>query len=608
MKPDAQNGSKSQSYEAQIPYQEGENPEQEAWFTAFFIENHLDHFCYPDQVAPPEQVRFMVYADEEDRYHPCSDQLFGAIMSRNRSEQLQLQYRAALSRVLTMIDRQIEEPREKAYLEALIRIKFQHETRDEIMLPSRLEKRLIRIFINRTQIEDPWAAEKASRNHRAAEALYGDAFQRAMNRLEIDDVRRPLTSLKQLRAMVRRLELLRLLNLSTASRLWLSDESPAANETDDLRWLDRPLGGNGVGPLLDFLGVASGEDPDGGASAGGAKRILWLADESGEIVADMAIIRYVTQLGHKVVVALKEGPLYGKVGFSDLREDQVLKKEMNGALLITEKNLGKNDLAKILRSENHILIISDGTREELNLLLASATFARVFKEVDAIVSRGEGQRRRFFETHFQFTQDVFNICAGADQSVVISHKPKHPRAVKFSHADLEQKAQKIIDRMTDAKRGGATVVFYSGIIGSIPGKIKIAKRIMTTYVTYLKSQLEKTFIINPSEHFEPGMDADDLMYMWEIVQTSGLIDIWRFQSYGDIFQAFQIMEQKVPPEWVGKDATYSTGCTKEMNIALRVQKTYPEMQIIGPGRDKFIRRKEYGIGKMYDRRLAEIEE
>ncbi len=151
-----------------------------------------------------------------------------------------------------------------------------------------------------------------------------------------------------------------------------------------------------------------------------------------------------------------------------------------------------------------------------------------------------------------------------------------------------------------------TVIFYSGIIGSIPGKIEIAKNIMSVSINHFKQQLAMTFIINPSEYYESGMDADDLMYMWEIVQRSGLIDIWRFQTYDDIVQAFQAMDKKVPPEWVGKDATFSTGCTKEMKIALEVQQKYPEMQIIGPARERFLRRDKYGIGKMYDQRLIEI--
>jgi len=158
--------------------------------------------------------------------------------------------------------------------------------------------------------------------------------------------------------------------------------------------------------------------------------------------------------------------------------------------------------------------------------------------------------------------------------------------------------------MAAAKAAGMTVIFYSGIIGSIPGKLRVAKQIMSVFITHLKEQFADTFIINPSEYFEPGMDADDLMYMWEIVQRSGHIDIWRFQSYEDIARAFDLLRQKIPPEWVGKDATYSTGCTKEMNIALEVQLKYPEMQIIGPPREKFMRRRDYGVGKMYDQRLG----
>ncbi|MBI5897318.1 MAG: hypothetical protein HZB24_15375, partial [Desulfobacterales bacterium] len=58
-----------------------------------------------------------------------------------------------------------------------------------------------------------------------------------------------------------------------------------------------------------------------------------------------------------------------------------------------------------------------------------------------------------------------------------------------------------------------------------------------------------------------------------------------------------------PPEWVGKDATYSTGCTKEMAIAIDVLEKHPEMQVIGPPKERFMRRKDYGVGKMYDQRL-----
>jgi hypothetical protein len=43
-----------------------------------------------------------------------------------------------------------------------------------------------------------------------------------------------------------------------------------------------------------------------------------------------------------------------------------------------------------------------------------------------------------------------------------------------------------------------------------------------------------------------------------------------------------------------------------MKIALEVQKDHPEMQIIGPAKEKFMRRRDYGIGKMYDRRFGDF--
>jgi len=353
--------------------------------------------------------------------------------------------------------------------------------------------------------------------------------------------------------------------------------------------------GNGVKPLLNFLGIEGKDDQ--------TKKILWLADESGAIIVDLAIIKYLMKLGHKVIIAFKDGPLHTKVDLFNAQEDEILSKQLEGAFFIEEKNIGKNELVRILRSDKNIIAISDGTRENFNLLLTSKVFSRIFREVDGIISRGLDQKRRIFENHFQFTRDIFNISRDPDGSILISYKPKHPSVIKFSHSDLEKKAKIIIDQMEEAKKNGMTVIFYSGIIGSIPGKIQIAKKIMSVFIDFLKDQFAMTFIINPSEYFEIGMDADDLMYMWEIVQRSGYIDIWRFQSYDDIVNAFQAMDKKVPPEWVGKDATYSTGCTKEMKIALDVQKKHPEMQIIGPSVEKFMRRNEYGIGKMYDQRL-----
>jgi uncharacterized protein with ATP-grasp and redox domains len=578
-----------------ITYRPGENPEKDAWHTAFFIENHMDYFAYPDHVASPEQLTFMIYTENDERYYPCSDRMFEAIMSKNDSSFLQKKYKEILQKIMKLIDSQIEDERDKNFLEALIKIKFLHETRDEMMIPSRVEKRLLKIYLDRTLIDDPFLCEKTIRNKRVSKALCSKAFKKAINQVDNIAVLEPPATLAGIKEFVEHVEIKRLLSMSVEKSLWESDESKAYKEDDFHKLFNRQMIGNGVQPLLNFFGIEGKNDQ--------TKKILWLADESGEIIVDLAIIKYLMKLGHKVIIAFKDGPLHTKVDFFNAQEDEILSKQLEGAFFIEEKNIGKNELIKILRSDKNIIAISDGTRENFNLLLTSKVFSRIFREVDGIISKGLDQKRRIFENHFQFTRDIFNISRGPDGSILISYKPKHPSVIKFSHSDLEKKAKIIIDQMEEAKKNGMTVIFYSGIIGSIPGKIKTAKKIMSVFIDFLRDQFAMTFIINPSEYFEIGMDADDLMYMWEIVQMSGYIDIWRFQSYDDIVNAFQAMDKKVPPEWVGKDATYSTGCTKEMKIALDVQKKNPEMQIIGPSVEKFMRRNEYGIGKMYDQRL-----
>ncbi|SCY84634.1 ARMT1-like domain-containing protein [Desulfoluna spongiiphila] len=581
------------------PYTPGVDPDTDAWFTTFVLENHLDYFAYPGEVATPEQVKFMVFLDEQERYFPCSEATFREVMSRAPSPYLQLRYRTALDHILALIEATIEDPKERAYLTTLIKTKYAHETRDEIMIPSRVEKRLLRIFLNRTHIADPFQETKLKRNKTAADFLASDLFRDAFQHIGDADMT-PARAMDQVRTRLDHLAVKRLLSLLTAPEIWTGDRTAPGTEEAIQTLFKLPVSGDAATAFFNFLGIpASGER----SPEADRRTILWLANESGEVMVDLAIIRYLVSLGHKVVVAFKAGPLFSKAEIMGTQEDPTLAHALDGSFFIRSDTLTKNQLVDILRQESNLLILSDGTHEKLNLLLTSTTFARLFKEVDCIVARGPEQKNRLFDTPFHFTQDIYSICADAS-GVAIDFNPKSPQAIKFSHKDLERKAQTIISDMKAAKDDGMAVSFYSGIIGSIPGKIDVAKKLMTVFIAHLEEQFSQTHIINPSLYYEPGMDADDLMFMWEIVQRSGYIDIWRFQTYQDIVTAFQLMGEKVPPEWVGKDATYSTGCTKEMKIAMEVQQVHPEMQIIGPATEKFMRRRDYGIGKMYDQRLG----
>ena len=588
---------------ASIPTSQ-EDPAADAWLTNFFTENHLDFETQPDEVASPEQVRFVVHLSENAVYYPCSAELFEAISTRQSDSYLQARYQEVWTVVERLVEDVISDGLKRTFLLELLRLKFEHDTHDGILLPSRLKKRLIKIFINKSKIDTPYFPAKVQTNKRVQTLIARPNLWHIFNWIDQHTVL-SFESLEDLKAEAAKLQLQRMFRLCVARELW-EDERGGAEvpEVDFIAILNRPLSGNGVEALQACL--QRPQDAPGSCTVD-PKKILWLSNEAGEIIVDLKIIRFLLGWGHKIILVVKDGFYLNKVSRYDVEHDPILQQELRAATFIKDPAISKKELLEQLKRDTQLFIISDGTQERLNLLRTSTTFARMFKEADLVISKGVDQYRRLFATPFRFTRDVFNVRLGEDeQEVIVSYKPKHPEAVNFSEQDLKEKAQGIIQQMDAAKKRGDKVIFYSAIIGSIPGEMETAIQILAAFVGHLRDIYKKSFIINPAEHFVPGMDADDLMYMWEVVQRSGLIDIWRFQTVEDIETSFRLLEREVPPEWLGKDATYSTGCTKEMNIALTVQRQHPEMQIIGPAKERFLRRSEYGIGKLYDRRLSDI--
>ena len=578
------------SNQDKISIADQENPGFNAWFTAFFLKNHIDPFAYPTKVGALEQIEFMVYLENDERYYPCSDKMFEAIMSRKYPAFLKKQYKNVYDRIVILIDKLIDLKYDNEFLKELINIKYRDEIQTGLLMPSRLEKRLYKIFLTRTHIENPYSSEKRRANRNVNKFLHSKTFQKALNRIdnsfdEISDL-----SLPELREKIKEIEFRRILTILSQKHLWAGEDTKIGSLNEIRNMMKTEIKGDGLKFLFSLMRVKK-------------QKILWLANEAGEVVVDLMLINFLAELGHTIIMAVKESPFFSKVCLADLRTDPVLIKELENVNFIHDVTISKNNLVNLLKKGEHVHVFSDGTREDLNLLLVSTTFSRIFKEVDCVISRGVTQKEILINSHFRFTQNIVNI-SFERKILTVTHKMPHPGSIKFSHQQLEEKADNIIEQMKSAKNRGMSIMFYSGIIGSIPGKIDVAKTIMTTFIEHLHNQSADLFIINPSFYYEPGMDADDLMYMWEIVQKSRYIDIWRFQTSEDIVKSFSLMKQKVPPEWVGKDSTYSTGCTKEMKIALEVQTNNFEMQLIGPSPDKFMRRNEYGVGSMYDQRLA----
>ncbi len=583
----------------------GHDPHLDAWILHFLTENNLDHATNPLENASPEQIRFMVDLDEDHFFPACTDWMLNFLLKQELTKDLQREYSTYWKKVIQMIREQIVDPYLRAKITALCRYKFKAALRSGVIIPSRLVKWLLTIFMGHSGLDDPLRDRKRRANARAYAFTQTPFYRQIISACPKELI--ACASMEQLREDLDLLELKRLIRLATLHGIWEAKEfrlhKTVAEWTDVLPVWESKEFQPDAQTLLDDMDASW---PEFEKLRGclfqkrhDSLKILYLSGESGAVIFDILIVRALIRQGHRVILALKEGFDFMTPTIWDADHDPVFAEALVGAYFLLDNQVSKNELLKRIR-ENQLLVISDGTRERLNLYRTSLTFARAWKEAQLIIANGGSNYRRLIAASQEFTRDIVSFHRNDRQEMVFSCKPRSARVRHVAERELLVKADKLIDSMRQARAAGKTVIFYSAIIGSIPGQTKTAIVVLNAFVAHLRFRLEQSLIINPGEHFEPGMDGDDLMYMWEKVQSSGFIDVWRFQTVEDIERSFELLGQKMPAVWNGKDATYSTGCTKEMKIALDVQKKHPELQIIGPDPEKFFRRREYGVGKYFD--------
>ncbi|MBQ7606487.1 MAG: hypothetical protein IJU76_00645 [Desulfovibrionaceae bacterium] len=560
----------------------GQDTVFDAWFYSMLMDNNLAYTLNPHLIASQEQLEFMVQLEKGQIYLPCSDTSFRMLCDKKNAKELQQQYNRAWRIIVSITKHCISDAIIRRRLFQFLRLRFQQYTAQKTLLPSRLVKRMTDLITQQAfgTISDPWIEPRrmARTKH---EALYlSKEIQEALDAVVHHKLPPSIAGIRQ---DLNGLELVRLFALTLLAPQW-ADEPPSS---DTVR-----------------AAFAQAENRAGSLPAlfteSGKKQatILVLADPDGSTFFELRILRALRRMGNKLIYAVKKNYYFMAPTIADVQEDPIFAKYCKDAQILEQNDVSKNELLKELKAHKFI-IISDGTRERLNLYRVSVTFARAWKEADCILAHGWRAKDIFLDTSHEFTRDI--VCFWHDSDGFHIVKKEHSaKSHKFSEQDISDRAKEIIATMRDAHRAKKTVMFFSCIIGSIPGETALAISLATVFVDDLRKKLENVLIINPAEYFVPGMDGDDLMYMWERVQRSGEIDIWRFQSSEDIEQSFALLGRKVPPIWSGKDSTYSTGCTKEMKIALDVQNKNPEMQIIGPDPKRFFRRGEYGVGKYFD--------
>ncbi len=557
----------------------------DAWLYNFMIENNFAYHMNRELVASPEQMAFMVALEENEVYIPCSEEHFQFLTQPHMSRQLRDQYARVWLTVVKML-RTFEPQRAvRRRVLAFCRLRFQQFLKNHAVLPSRAMKRMTSLMAAQTSVDDPWLHVRQKANALAHEIFTSSALQTALQKAPQHFSCE--SSLSSLREEINSIEIARLMYLSANSRI-LMKETPSPLEWQSI-FENLKVSHE---PLLTLLGGEKDE----------AKTILFLPDTSGGFVFDMALLQRLQRMGHKIIVALKEGFYFYSPIMQDIESDPILEQLFEGATLVRESSISKNRLLNLLR-QSSLVVIHDGTRERLNLYRTNVAFARAWKEADVILAKGRRNAEILGLSSQKFTRDIVCYWTDSEGKYAIKEKARARHIRKLSELDIRERAEGIIANMRRASKEGKTVMFYSCIIGSIPGQENTAIALVRAFVDNLRQKLDDIYIVNPAEQLPDGMDGDDLMYMWERVQRSGYIHVWRFQTVQDIEDSFALLGRKVLPAWAGKDATFSTGCTKEMRIAMDVQKRNPELQIIGPDKEKFFRRDNYGIGKYFDARI-----
>ena len=198
------------------------------------------------------------------RYYPCSDKMFNAIMSRQYPPFLKDQYEQVFHRIITLVDEFIDSKYDTVFLKELIKIKYEDEIHTGLLMPSRLEKRLYKIFLSRTHIENPYSSEKMAANNSINKFLKSHTFQKALNQIEDSlEIIKGL-SLFELRDKIKEIEFQRLLVLMAHDHLWTGENTKATSLKKIKEMMKIPVKGDGLTFLLSLTRLKK-------------QKILWLA-------------------------------------------------------------------------------------------------------------------------------------------------------------------------------------------------------------------------------------------------------------------------------------------------------------------------------------------
>ncbi len=145
----------------------------------------------------------------------------------------------------------------------------------------------------------------------------------------------------------------------------------------------------------------------GEVADGSPKQILWLADNDGEAVFDIAFIQGLVELGHRVCVVGKADNASNDATVADLRDiANYAQFPRNVRNVLERKSELQFPKLQLAIRDGVVTFISSGSKTiGTNLYQATPEFANAVMEADLVISKGQGN----FFTTFGWAKDTFYL-------------------------------------------------------------------------------------------------------------------------------------------------------------------------------------------------------
>ena len=430
----------------------GRNPAMDAWLDHFLTENNLSYLLNPTLVATPEQLRFMVALEENQIYLPCSDAMFRLLLNEDFPEELKLSYRNVWIFVEALARESAVESYVRERVLAFLRHRFRIAEDEHILIPARLLKRLLSVVLSECGNPDPYSKVRREADQAAVDYLAGREVQKTLHCLPPDLAQG--RGLDDLRWALDKIELMRLLKMSTWRRIW---EGPAP-DAEELA-ADFAAACPTAAALKQMLGPGS------------RKKILYLPDTCGGVIFDLAIVRSLLRQGHQVVMAFKEGFNFHVPTLWDFEKNPALSAAAEGAFFLHDEACSKNDLLRVLR-EHRLVIISDGTREQLNLCRVNVTFSRAWKECDIVIAKGKRNAEVLLGSSHLFTRDIISAYRTLEGEFVLRSNPRPPGCASTARVTLKPKPTALFEPCTKPSSRARASCFTAPLSAAFRGRQK----------------------------------------------------------------------------------------------------------------------------------------